>query len=450
MWSPSPLSKNPTAAAADIAATSAPAGIDICPHLTNDAAIGGDTLIEVGGERGAPFEREAAPMPLYNGGDDTMPFFDKWAVMMPLFCSDAATKTSLFQDEAATMPSFDGDATTQTGEAATTRSFQQDKAAMTPSFQDADAMMSFFDWDAITTMPCFKGLAATTSSFQDKAATMLLFDWDESATTPCIKGWADMAPSFQDEAARMPSFDGDFTTRTGEASTTRSFQDTAATMPSFEAVSAMTPSIDCDASIMTMSNIKGYKRHNPRAGKTKTVRGGIGSKRLFQRKSPPGPNQALAGLIEVSVGSGVPCITPLPTSNQRQLKRKVREMEAQALKMNDRVIELEVALQQKDLLINKHVKCIRLLNEKNSDDKKARNLVSSIFDYLMKQYFKSYAQYYVVLPNDNRFCIQTCRNMTSGRRKLRTEFSLSMVTGQVCCPSCKISTSACLSIRTSR
>ena len=56
--------------------------------------------------------------------------------------------------------------------------------------------------------------------------------------------------------------------------------------------------------------------------------------------------------------------------------------------MNDRVIELEVAVQQKDLRIDKHVKRIRLLNEKNSDDKKARNLVSSIFDYLMKQYFK--------------------------------------------------------------
>ena len=450
MWSPSPLSKNPTAAAANIAATSAPAGIDIRSHLTSDAAVGGDTPIEVGGERGAPFEREAVPMPPYNGGDNATPCFDKWAATMPLFGLDAATKTSSFQDEAAMMPSFDGDATTQTGEAATTHSFQQDKAAMTSSFQEADAMMSLFDCGAITTTPCFKGLSATTSSFQDKAATMPLFDWDESATMPCIKGLADMAPSFQDKAARMPSFDGDFTTRTGESSTTRSFQDMDATMPSFEDVSATTPSFDRDASIMTMSNIKGYKRHNHRAGKTKTFRDGIGSKRLFQRKSPPGPNQALAGLIEVSVGSGVPCKTPLPTSNQRQLKRKVREMEAQALKMNDRVIELEVAVQQKDLLIYKNVKCIRLLNEKNSDDKKARNLVSLIFDYLMKQYFKSYAQYHVVLPNNNRFCIQSCRNMTRGRWTLRIKFSLSVVTGQVCCPSCKISTSTCLSIRTSR
>ena len=88
---------------------------------------------------------------------------------------------------------------------------------------------------------------------------MPLFDWDESATTPCIKGWANMAPSFQDKAARMPSFDGDFTTRTGEASTMRSFQDTAAMMPSFEDVSATTPLFDCDASIMTMSNIKGVQ-----------------------------------------------------------------------------------------------------------------------------------------------------------------------------------------------
>ncbi len=77
----------------------------------------------------------------------------------------------------------------------------------------------------------------------------------------------------------------------------------------------------------------------------------------------------------------MPCITPLPTTDQRQLKRKVKEMEAQALKMNDRVIGLEVAVQQKDLLIDKHLKCIRLLKEKNSDDKKAHNLVSSIFDF---------------------------------------------------------------------
>jgi hypothetical protein len=98
MWSPSPLSNNPTTAAADIAATSAPAGIDIRPHLTSDAVVGGDTPIEVGGERGAPFEREAVSMPPYNGGDDTTPCFDKWAATMPLFGSDAATKTSSFQD----------------------------------------------------------------------------------------------------------------------------------------------------------------------------------------------------------------------------------------------------------------------------------------------------------------------------------------------------------------
>ena len=48
----------------------------------------------------------------------------------------------------------------------------------------------------------------------------------------------------------------------------------------------------------------------------------------------------------------------------------------ESLKMNDRVIELEVAMQQKDLLIDKHLKHIRLLKEKNSDDKKAHNLVS--------------------------------------------------------------------------
>jgi len=82
--------------------------------------------------------------------------------------------------------------------------------------------------------------------------------------------------------------------------------------------------------------------------KKKTVRGGLGSKRLFQRPSPPGPSQAFARLSPASAGSA-PCITPLPNSqdanmNPRQLKRKVRDMEAQALKLTDKVIELEVAL----------------------------------------------------------------------------------------------------------
>jgi hypothetical protein len=54
--------------------------------------------------------------------------------------------------------------------------------------------------------------------------------------------------------------------------------------------------------------------------------------------------------MQASIGSGVPCITPLP-ANPTQLKRKVRDMEAQALKLNDRVIELEVAVQHKNALI---------------------------------------------------------------------------------------------------
>ncbi len=53
--------------------------------------------------------------------------------------------------------------------------------------------------------------------------------------------------------------------------------------------------------------------------------------------------------------------------NPRQLKRKVRDMEAQALKLTDKVIELEVALKNKNETIDKHLKRIRLLHEKNSD-----------------------------------------------------------------------------------
>ncbi len=121
MWSPSPLSKKSTAAAANIAATSAPAGIDTRPNLTSDAAIGGDTPIEVVGEMGAPFEREA-----------------------------------LFQDEATRMSSFDWDFTTWTGEA-TTCSFQ-DMAAMMPSFEDVSAMTPLFNHDAsIMKMSNIKG-----------------------------------------------------------------------------------------------------------------------------------------------------------------------------------------------------------------------------------------------------------------------------------------------------
>ena len=230
-------------------------------------------------------------------------------------------------------------------------------------------------------MPPYNRGDKTTPCFDEWAAAMPLFGSDATTTTPCFKGWAAMTSLFQDEAATMPLFDGDATLPMGEAATTRSFHDAAPTMPSSEDGSATTISFDCDVRITTTCTIKGYKRHNPRVGKTKRVKGGIGSKRLFQRKSPPGPNQAFAGLTQASVGSGVPCITPLPTTDQRQLKQKEREMEAQALKMNDRVIGLEVAVQQKDLLIDKHLKRIRLLKEMNSDDKKAHNLVSSIFDF---------------------------------------------------------------------
>ncbi len=71
-------------------------------------------------------------------------------------------------------------------------------------------------------------------------------------------------------------------------------------------------------------------------------------------QSPPGPSQVLAGLTQVSAGY-MPCITPLPNDqdasmNPRQLKQKVRKMETQALNIKDRVIELEVAVKQKDAM----------------------------------------------------------------------------------------------------
>ncbi len=42
--------------------------------------------------------------------------------------------------------------------------------------------------------------------------------------------------------------------------------------------------------------VEGYKQHNPQAGKKNTVRvrGRLGNKQLFQRRSLPGPSQALA------------------------------------------------------------------------------------------------------------------------------------------------------------
>jgi hypothetical protein len=147
-----------------------------------------------------------------------------------------------------------------------------------------------------------------------------------------------------------------------------------------------------DSSIETDSKTKqpcskqqGYKRHNPLERKKKIVRGRLGSKCLFQKPSPPGPSQALAQLTPASAGLAL-CITLIPNSqdanmNPRQLKRKVRDMKAQALTLTDKVIELEVALKNKNETIDKHLKHIRLLNEKHSEDRKACNLVSSIKDH---------------------------------------------------------------------
>jgi hypothetical protein len=173
--------------------------------------------------------------------------------------------------------------------------------------------------------------------------------------------------SFEWGATKMPMFEGGATTKMPL------FEGGAMKMPLFEEEAAkeaimMTPLFEG----MAATIVEGYKQCNPRAGKKKTVRGGLGSKWLFQRQSPPGPSQALAGLTQASA-EYVPCITPLPNNqdtsiNPMQLKRKVRKMETQVLNMNDRVIELEVAVKQKDALIDKYLKWIRLLNNQNSKD----------------------------------------------------------------------------------
>ena len=81
-------------------------------------------------------------------------------------------------------------------------------------------------------------------------------------------------------------------------------------------------------------------------------------------------------------------------------------MEAKELTLADKVIGFEVALKNKNETIDKHLKLIRLLNEKHSEDRKACNFVTSIKDYC----------------HGNRLCFQICRSMTSGSLSLRTKF----------------------------
>ncbi len=74
--------------------------------------------------------------------------------------------------------------------------------------------------------------------------------------------------------------------------------------PSFEMDGGNTklpPLFEGDATMTTPcfegvdeTRLEGYKQHNPRKHKKKTVRGGLVSKCLFQRPSPPGPSQAFA------------------------------------------------------------------------------------------------------------------------------------------------------------
>jgi hypothetical protein len=238
-----------------------------------------------------------------------------------------------------------------------------------------------------TTMPTYKGEAMRTNCEGEASATMPSNKVGGATMMPRNEGGATMTPHNKGEATTMPSYEG-------EAKTTMpTYEGEVTTMPPKELeATMMTPTYEGEA---TMA-MKGYKRHNPRAGKKKIVRGGLGIRQLFQRKllaestqvsagltqASAGLTQALTGSTQASAGS-VPCITPLPTKQHasiNQLKRKVKDMESQALKWNDRVIEMEVAVQNKDALIDKHLKLITLLNNQNSNDKKARNLVSSIVD----------------------------------------------------------------------
>jgi hypothetical protein len=184
-------------------------------------------------------------------------------------------------------------------------------------------------------MPSFEGGASATT-------TMSSFEGGASSTKPM--------PSFEGAVSAtktMSSFEG------GASATT--------TMPSFEGG----------------ASAKGYRRHNPRACKKK-VRGGVGSRRLFNKKAPRVSTPVSAGLTRTSEGS-LPCITPVPMKRHDiilQLKRKVKDMESQATKWNDRLIELEVSVKQKDSVIDKHLKRSKLMNDAISNDKKAHNLVS--------------------------------------------------------------------------
>ena len=213
-------------------------------------------------------------------------------------------------------------------------------------------------------MPSFEGRASNSE--------MTLFEGGASAGKMPMK-----MPSFKVVASdsKMPLFKRGASDRE---------------MPSFEggASDSEMPSFKGGASSVKMPTkmpsegmtTKGYQRHNPRACKKK-ARGGVGSRSLFKKKAPHVSTPVSAGLTTLPSEGSLPCITPLPMKPHDvilQLKRKVKNMESQALKWNDRLIELEVSVTQKDSVIEKHIKRTRLMNEEMSHHKKAHNLVSSI------------------------------------------------------------------------
>jgi hypothetical protein len=74
----------------------------------------------------------------------------------------------------------------------------------------------------------------------------------------------------------------------------------------------------------------------------------------------------------------MPCL-PKPkvlAAMSQVLMRKIRHMESQATIVNNRVIDLETAVWEKDGIINKQHKHNIFLKEKMTNDKRASNLVS--------------------------------------------------------------------------
>jgi hypothetical protein len=122
-----------------------------------------------------------------------------------------------------------------------------------------------------------------------------------------------------------------------------------------------------------------YKRYNPRAGKKKHM-GDLGSRKVREDRCirPEISSRPIAGSVSYP--------NQQSTMTASQLKRKIEDMENQATAVNDRVIELEVAVREKDVMINKQCSYIKSLKEQNSDDKRSSYLVSPIYAWSIHQF----------------------------------------------------------------